>query len=1410
MAPFQGLSLWQKILLGIFFPLLPFYLCAYCLCLKKDAKKQEGNHQDVGYEEEEGRKVPKNKTEGFQKDEESKQDRSLRDAALLAYVQALAQGDGGAWLAQLLDAACLPASIPVPLPAGDAPLTSPGQSCGRAHRSRPPERYSPSSSQSQRSPDLHMRRDIGSVPVSTPESRGHSRWWSSASVWAAAASSPAPVEVSTFAAGSIGLVQAGPAPSIRVESQDGRGGDDRSRCPLARSRSRSPRLARSGLDGTVPLPVSAEVYSRSAPPQPLGAAACDSASGCDPISTAPALRPARSSRRTRSSCSRSTPRSERSSRSGLSSEGEDSEEQLERRRTQWSVAVPVDPPGIAAWDPARADVRAAQGASGSQDLIQALRAVLARLEGGPSFSALADGSALLPGVGQPDKETVDRPSRRADTTPDDKQKVPRTFGLKDNEKEIKNEKYYQDVGDAFEEWYVSSNLVRRGSDTKNLPLGLSAGAEACTDNFSSSNGDVILVRIIAKMRESGPSLTNYELSEKTSCLVKQQRLHQEGSTQLVTIWKEEMKRAGYPSKLKSIQIDLKSFEKLDAYASKVIANRTLDLLVKDLLCETSTDLERTRAIWIWMCHYIEYDVAALKNKALVSNDPEVIFRTRKAVCTGYASLLQQMCSIAGVKCKTVSGYSKGVGYKLGQTFTGDTDHTWNMVYLEGSWHLLDSTWGAGHVDDKFTFQYNEFYFLTHPALFIEDHFPQEAHCQLLEPHLTLQQFEKSAHRRSHFYSLGMLSSNPDTAVIETVKGKASVTIESHPHLLFIFNLSETEKSGLMRLTKNGVIFDVYPQRSGQHTLQIFAKARDTEEAYQLVVDYRVDCKTIDTSMRIPKCLSNPVGPHWLSEKAGLLLPSHPDPVINLADGCCTIGFTLDRELKLTNSLKCDEIKAMPNHVIQKWEKSKVEFNVRLPHAGSYVLQIFDDSTGYICNYLLTCFNLKVKWPSFPSLLLNPVGPSPETEKAGLLEPSHPEPIIDTEDGCCCISFTLDRVLKLSSSLKSEDLKTIPNHVIQRVEKHKVEFNVRLPQAGSYVFQIFGGSTGYICNYLLTCSNHKVKWSPFPSLLLNPVGPSPETEEAGLHEPSHPEPIITTDNGLCTISFTLDRMLYLTCSLKSDEIENIPNHIIQRSQKDKVEFNVHLPRAGSYVLQVFGGPSGYICNYLLLCSNPKVKWPPFPSALHNPVGPSPETVKVGLVNPSHPDPIIHTENGCCTISFELQRELNIFSTLHTDDIQSTSGMEHRHIFQTKKENIFEIKVRLPRSGTYIIRLNIKMKNTNVYTSQCNYMITCKNTTVQWPVFPLAYEDWAEHYELVEPLDGVLPENSTVPFKLLIPGVTGVSVKGKTFFPLTLSELGYWEGTCNTADCREVYVIVYHKDKPNTSEFILQYQVGGKSL
>lgn len=82
------------------------------------------------------------------------------------------------------------------------------------------------------------------------------------------------------------------------------------------------------------------------------------------------------------------------------------------------------------------------------------------------------------------------------------------------------------------------------------------------------------------------------------------------------------------------------------------------------------------------------------------------------------------------------------------------------------------------------YSYNEFYFLTHPALFIEDHFPDNKNWQLLKPPQSLRQFENNMYHKSEFYNKGMLSAHPETSMIRTgkerqaYKGGASVMTEA--------------------------------------------------------------------------------------------------------------------------------------------------------------------------------------------------------------------------------------------------------------------------------------------------------------------------------------------------------------------------------------------------------------------------------------------------------------------------------------------------------------------------------------------------------------------------------------------------------------------------------------------------------
>uniref|UniRef100_A0A8C5K8L2 Kyphoscoliosis peptidase n=1 Tax=Jaculus jaculus TaxID=51337 RepID=A0A8C5K8L2_JACJA len=411
-------------------------------------------------------------------------------------------------------------------------------------------------------------------------------------------------------------------------------------------------------------------------------------------------------------------------------------------------------------------------------------------------------------------------------------------------------------------------------------------------------------------------------------------------------------------------------------ALQVTVKSGLDELVSDLLQEAHSDLERVRAIWTWICHHIEYDVEAAQEKDRQAFKPTDILRTKKTNCDGYAGLFERMCRIAGVQCMAVPGYSKGFGYKTGQSFSGEFDHAWNAVFLEGRWHLLDSTWGSGLVDtatSKFTFLYNEFYFLTHPALFIEDHFPDNKNWQLLRPPQSLRQFENNMYHKSEFYNKGMLSAHPDTPIIRTVNGKATITIESCAPTLFMFMFNGRQEHGLLSLRKNGMKLEVFPPTMGTHKLQIFAKGNS--DIYSSVLEYTIKCNYVDLGVRLPAELHQPVGPSWFSEQMGILKPSHPDPIIHTRDGRCSVSFGVEEGVSVLASLHGDggpiTEETQRRYIFQLHREKRTELRVQLPHAGKFALKIFvkkrQEAGNYVFvfNYLLCCGNTKVNWPVFP-------------------------------------------------------------------------------------------------------------------------------------------------------------------------------------------------------------------------------------------------------------------------------------------------------------------------------------------------------------------------------------------------------------------------------------------------------------
>jgi transglutaminase/protease-like cytokinesis protein 3 len=179
----------------------------------------------------------------------------------------------------------------------------------------------------------------------------------------------------------------------------------------------------------------------------------------------------------------------------------------------------------------------------------------------------------------------------------------------------------------------------------------------------------------------------------------------------------------------------KSFSKVEDLATKI--NR-----------DFSNEEDKARAIFSWIAFNVKYDVKSyfsnsgskvvkysyrsevekLEKQQQIKRDKiERTFKSKLAVCQGYALLFEHLAYLSGLESAVVTGNAKTSASEIGKLPT-ESSHAWNAVKVNGNWKLLDVTWASGTVNPQkrvFTQKFNEGYFFTEPDIFILNHFPDD-------------------------------------------------------------------------------------------------------------------------------------------------------------------------------------------------------------------------------------------------------------------------------------------------------------------------------------------------------------------------------------------------------------------------------------------------------------------------------------------------------------------------------------------------------------------------------------------------------------------------------------------------------------------------------------------------------------
>ncbi|XP_057716449.1 kyphoscoliosis peptidase [Corythoichthys intestinalis] len=541
-------------------------------------------------------------------------------------------------------------------------------------------------------------------------------------------------------------------------------------------------------------------------------------------------------------------------------------------------------------------------------------------------------------------------------------------------------------------------------------------------------------------------------------------------------------------------------------------------IVRGIACVAASPLEKIRAVWLWLCHNIEYDVSGYMGRSEKLSSPEDVIASGRGVCSGYSGLCLEMCRLLGIQCQEVAGHSKGIGYRQGQCLREvKSDHLWNAVFLEGQWFLMDACWGAGRVDvehQSFVKRLDDFYFLTEPEEFIESHFPDEERWQLLEKPITLEDFQRRVFKTSAFFQMGLSLIRPLHSHLFTERGEASISLGFSQPVAFTYEMtpqrdflhcgalerkeSGPTSSGLLTLSRRRMDLRVLPPAAGAYDLRLYARPDSASGLLSWVCSFTLECSEPRSAEEIPE---NPYLSWGLLpgvKAMGVVAAEPGGEAAETEDGRLELRLKTSRSLMMLCELVHPKLEAgvTKRCLACQIQPDLLTCNVACPAPGSYRLSVFvrdyEETDGRFqnaANFLLRCRGRTVSQDQlFPPDLSSWCGPGTRASEAGLCEFSHQGALVSAPQGKCNITFRNRRDLELYATLNRAEegpasAFPLARHLFSTHVDGKVTLSASLPGPGTYRLGLYariapGGDFKPVCDFVLrnVCERNRL---PFP-------------------------------------------------------------------------------------------------------------------------------------------------------------------------------------------------------------------------------------------------------------------------------------------------------------------------------------------
>jgi transglutaminase/protease-like cytokinesis protein 3 len=218
------------------------------------------------------------------------------------------------------------------------------------------------------------------------------------------------------------------------------------------------------------------------------------------------------------------------------------------------------------------------------------------------------------------------------------------------------------------------------------------------------------------------------------------------------------------------------------------------------IAERETDpAGRFRAAHDWVADRIAYDGPSYAARRFPPQDAQSVFKTRIAVCAGYAKLLTALGKELGLEVAYVVGDAR----TSGNSEAGDS-HAWSAVKLGDRYHLADATWNSGSLDGTtFVKRYSTDYLFTPPEVFGLDHFPGDPRWQLRATPISRGEFFRQPMMTPRFHAEGRELLTPQRSQV-TVSGPFTAEVRTRSGLWTLASwTTDPAQSGTHCAVENG-------------------------------------------------------------------------------------------------------------------------------------------------------------------------------------------------------------------------------------------------------------------------------------------------------------------------------------------------------------------------------------------------------------------------------------------------------------------------------------------------------------------------------------------------------------------------------------------------------------------------------